>query len=422
MALPRKLKHLNLFNDGNNWQGIVESLTLPKFTRKYEKYRGGGMPGAVDVDLGLDDGALDTEFSIGGTELLLFKQMGKATVDGIQLRFTGSIQRDDTGEVQAVELVVRGRHKEVDSGEWKTGESNTTKVTSTNSYAKLTINCEVLYEVDLINMVEIVDGVRARSADFRETLNPRREKSWHKTTVGEVVKEIAARHKLKMALGKDLSDKPVEHIDQTNESDGSFLMRLARQYGAIASVKNGNLLFIRQGQGKSASGKPLPVITITRKDGDSHRFTLADRGSYTGVIASWLHTREPAKKESTTVKRKRRTAKQKKEPEAKQGDYLVGTDENVLVLNRTYANRGNAERAAKMQWERLQRGVASFSLQLAEGRADLYTEMPVKVSGFKQPIDDAEWTITTLTHTVSPDNGFTTSLELEVRIDDFEME
>ncbi|MDI5405237.1 phage major tail tube protein, partial [Salmonella enterica subsp. enterica serovar Lubbock] len=42
--------------------------------------------------------------------------------------------------------------------EWKTGESNTTKVTSTNSYAKLTINGEVLYEVDLINMVETVDG------------------------------------------------------------------------------------------------------------------------------------------------------------------------------------------------------------------------------------------------------------------------
>ncbi len=79
--------------------------------------------------------------------------------------------------------------------------------------------------------------IRARSADFRETLNTRREKSWHNTTIGEVVKEIAARHKLKMALGKELSDKPVEHIDQTNESDGSFLMRLARQYGAIASVK-----------------------------------------------------------------------------------------------------------------------------------------------------------------------------------------
>ncbi len=159
MALPRKLKHLNLFNDGNNWQGIVESLTLPKFTRKFEKYRGGGMAGSVDVDMGLDDGALDTEFSIGGMESLLFKQMGKAKADAIQLRFTGSIQRDDTGEVQAVELIVRGRHKEIDSGELKTGESNTTKVSSVNSYAKLTINGEVLYEADLINMVEIVDGV-----------------------------------------------------------------------------------------------------------------------------------------------------------------------------------------------------------------------------------------------------------------------
>ncbi|HIC8602021.1 phage late control D family protein [Citrobacter freundii] len=264
--------------------------------------------------------------------------------------------------------------------------------------------------------------IRARSADFRETLNTRREKSWHQTTVGEVVKEIAARHNLKVALGKDLTDKALDHLDQTNESDASFLMKLARQYGAIASVKDGNLLFIRQGQGRTASGKPLPVITITRKAGDGHRFTLADRGAYTGVIASWLHTREPRKKETTSVKRRRKKTTTPKEPEAKQGDYLVGTDENVLVLNRTYANRNNAERAAKMQWERLQRGVASFSLQLAEGRADLYTEMPVKVTGFKQPIDDAEWTITTLTHSVSPDNGFTTSMELEVKIDEFAME
>lgn len=75
-----------------------------------------------------------------------------------------------------------------------------------------------------------------------------------------------------------------------------------------------------------------------------------------------------------------------------------------------------------MQWERLQRGVVSFSLQLAKGRADLYTEMTVKVSGFKQPIDDAEWTITTLTHIAIPDSGFTISLDLAMKIDEFEIE
>ena len=159
MALPRKLKHLNLFNDGNNWQGIVESLTLPKFTRKFEKYRGGGMPGAVDVDMGLDDGALDTEFSIGGTELLLFKQMGKATVDGIQLRFTGSIQRDDTGETVAVEVVMRGRQKEIDTGEGKQGEDTESKISVVCTYFRLTMDGKELVEIDTINMIEKVNGV-----------------------------------------------------------------------------------------------------------------------------------------------------------------------------------------------------------------------------------------------------------------------
>lgn len=52
----------------------------------------------------------------------------------------------------------------------------------------------------------------------------------------------------------------------------------------------------------------------------------------------------------------------------------------------------------------------------------LNTAARLKVSGFKQPIDDAEWTITTLTHSVSADNGFTTILVLEVKIGDLEME
>lgn len=265
--------------------------------------------------------------------------------------------------------------------------------------------------------------VRARSADFRETLNIKRERSWHETTVGAVVNEIATRHKLTAALGKELEAQAVEHFDQTNESDGSFLMRLAKEYGAIAAIKNGNLLFIRQGQGKTASGRPLPVMTITRSVGDGHRFSLADRGAYTGVTASWLHTREPKQKPAVKVKRRRKktASKPTSAPEQKQGDYLVGTDENVLVLTRTYANRANAERAAKTTWERIQRGAASFSIQLAKGRADLFPELPVRVNGFKSQIDEADWIITTVTNNIS-DSGFTTSLELEVKITDLEME
>ncbi len=99
--------------------------------------------------------------------------------------------------------------------------------------------------IDLSQLPAPQITIRARSADFRTTLNIGREKSWHQTTVGDVIREIATRHNLQMAIGQDLSDRPLDHLDQTNESDASFLMKLARQYGAIASVKSGNLLFIR---------------------------------------------------------------------------------------------------------------------------------------------------------------------------------
>lgn len=262
--------------------------------------------------------------------------------------------------------------------------------------------------------------IRARSADFRETLNIRRDQSYHKTTIGGIIKIIAERNKLTPTLNKAISDLTVEHIDQTNESDGNFITRLAKQYGAIAAVKNGNLLFIKQGQAKTTSGKPIPVITIIRSLGDGHQFSMADRGAYTGVVANWLNTRTT---EKPVVKVKRKTARsaKPKQPEEKQGEYLIGTDENVMTLRTTCASKHNAQRAAKSNWERLQRGAAKFSIQLAKGRADLYPEVPVKVIGFKKQIDEADWTLVTVTHSVS-DTGFTTALELEVKIDDLDME
>lgn len=266
--------------------------------------------------------------------------------------------------------------------------------------------------------------IRARSADFRETLNIRRDQSYHKTTIGGIIKTVAERNKLNPTLNKAMADLAVDHIDQTNESDGNFITRLAKQYGAIAAVKNGNLLFIRQGQAKTASGKPIPVMTIFRSLGDGHQFSMADRGAYTGVVANWLNTRtteKPVVKVTRKRKSKATSTAKPKQPEEKQGEYLIGTDENVLTLRTTYASKHNAQRAAKSNWERLQRGAAKFSIQLAKGRADLYPEVPVKVTGFKKQIDEADWTLVTVTHSVS-DSGFTTALELEVKIDDLDME
>ena len=64
MALPRKLKNLNLFNDGVTYIGQVGEVTLPKLTRKMEEWRGGGMNAPIKMDQGME--ALEIEAVCGG--------------------------------------------------------------------------------------------------------------------------------------------------------------------------------------------------------------------------------------------------------------------------------------------------------------------------------------------------------------------
>ncbi|NCG53736.1 phage late control D family protein [Serratia fonticola] len=266
--------------------------------------------------------------------------------------------------------------------------------------------------------------ITARGADFRSTMNLQREQSWHAIKLADLAKAIADRNKLKLSINPSFSTTTIDHSDQTNESDGSYLTRLGKQYGFTPTVKNGTLLLLSPGSNTTASGKQIPTLTITRAVGDSHTFSITDRDAYTGVVAHYLNTRA-AKQENVKVKRKTKKKKVKPgdnpETDKKEGDYLVGDDENTLTLRHTYASKGNAVRAAKSAWERIQRGVAEFSITLAVGRAEICPEYPVKVSGFKKEIDDAEWTITQVTHTVT-DSGFTTALQLEVGLEGVDME
>lgn len=94
---------------------------------------------------------------------------------------------------------------------------------------------------------------------------------------------------------------------------------------------------------------------------------------------------------------------------------MAGEADNVFALTTIFASKAQAMRAAQAKWDKLQRGVAEFSISLAMGRADLYPETPVRVTGFKRVIDEQSWIITKVTHSLS-NSGFTTSLELEVKL------
>lgn len=269
--------------------------------------------------------------------------------------------------------------------------------------------------------------IRARATDLRTGIATQRERSWHKTTVGKIVEAIAKSNSLTPCVSDWLAKRPVEHIDQTNESDANLLTRLAQQHDAIATVKSGRLLFIKAGDAESATGTPFPLVQITRASGDRHRFAVADRNAYTAVKAYW-HNLDKAEKgevvvdENTTFERRKGVTKRGKPTKrshltATQQKATEPSAQNFKVLRHIYATEATALQAAKAAWEKIQRGVAEFSIALDHGRPEIFPELPAKVSGFKPAIDSCAWLISKATHSIT-DGGFTTGIELEMRLED----
>lgn len=167
MAFPTKLKQIIVFNEARAFVAETVSITPPKLTRKMEEYRGGGMNRPVKIDMGGEP--LEMEATYGGPMRAVLLQYGMLNVGGVYQRFAGSFENDETGDVDQIEIITRGRHEEIDMGEWKPGDDSEFKVKSQLSYYKLTLNGVVLIEIDVLGMVEMVGGVD-RMAPHRQAL------------------------------------------------------------------------------------------------------------------------------------------------------------------------------------------------------------------------------------------------------------
>jgi phage protein D len=237
--------------------------------------------------------------------------------------------------------------------------------------------------------------IRARSASMTQGMGERQEKSWHGQTIGAIVAAIAGKHSLKPTAAAALAKIIIPHIDQTHESDMSFLSRLAKRYDAVMTVKDSRLLFMPIGEARTASGQALSVLAIERHSGDQHRYHVAERENYAGVKAFWHSTSK-----------------------AKRNSLIVGgeTTHNIKVLPEIYPTEYEARIAAQSELKRTQRGQATMDYTLALGRPEIFPELPVTVSGFKPEIDETPWLVRRARHSIS-DMGLVTNLELEMRDD-----
>lgn len=232
--------------------------------------------------------------------------------------------------------------------------------------------------------------IRARAADFTSEIRNRRAHSWKNTTLGTVLRDVAGRNGLTPRIAPVLASIALPSINQSRESDIAFLRRLGRENDAVATIKDKHLIFAPKGGGQTSDGKPLPTLTIRRRDGDGHSWQRQKRDGQEGVSASW-HDKKAAQRKTTTV----------------------GKADGAKKLRKVYPDEASARRAAAAESARLKRTPATFDMKLALGRPDAYPETRVSVVGFKDVIDAATWLISEVTHRLDKGGGYRTDLRME---------
>ncbi|NBF04718.1 phage major tail tube protein [Pseudomonas sp. Fl5BN2] len=154
--IPETLANMNLFVDGISFQGDVPSLTLPKLTLKTEEHRVGGMDVPVELDMGMEK--QEAGFTTTGVRRESLKMFGLADGSGFSGVFRGAF-KGLKGKVTPVIVTLRGLLKEVDMGDWKSGDKAEVKHNVALTYYKLEVDGRLIYEIDALGMKRVINGV-----------------------------------------------------------------------------------------------------------------------------------------------------------------------------------------------------------------------------------------------------------------------
>lgn len=226
--------------------------------------------------------------------------------------------------------------------------------------------------------------IKATASNTAPTLQKeQRTKSWHNTTLGAVVQEIAGRHNVVPVIKGELASQQIKHEDQTNESDQAFLTRLAEKFKATIKPADGKLVVVPRGATDNAGS-----VTIRQEEVTNWRATLKNRGAYGGVKAKWL--------DRTVNKEKVVTA-------GESGGALPVFEEKQL-----YKTQAEAQKAAESRLQSLRAGEVRVNITLP-GRPDVNAEGMVTLTGFRGEVDGT-WNVKNVTHDLGS-SGYVTTVE-----------
>jgi phage protein D len=237
--------------------------------------------------------------------------------------------------------------------------------------------------------------LRARAATYSGTpkgkvsMQTQKTRDWAKgTKLGAMVQKMAKENGMEAAVSKSMAGIVLQHHDQTEESDLSFLLRVVKQYDGIVKPAGGKLMVVRRGESKTVSGDDLPAITVNGRDATNWRLTISRRENPGTVVARW-RDKDKSRTEHVTV----------------------GKGDPVRKLRHPFPTKDAAEAAAKAALDKKTRGQHEFSVTMP-GDPDLSAEARLVLEGFRQHVD-GEWLIKRVTHTLDA-SGYRCDVEAEL--------
>ena len=236
--------------------------------------------------------------------------------------------------------------------------------------------------------------IRARAAPYDQSkagktgLQTQKVRSWQAgLTIGAVVKQIASEHNMQGLVAPSLSSIQLPHIDQPDESDINFLLRLAKKYDAVAKPVAGNLIMAKRGEFKSVSGQDLPSVSIDLSEVTTWRMMQSMRESAGTVVAYWHAVKQATRHEVS-----------------------VGSGEPVKRLKQYFPTSDEALAAAKSELDRRRRRMVTFYITMP-GRNDLAAEAEINLTSWRAGIATS-WVCTHVEHFLDS-RGYSCHVEME---------
>lgn len=237
--------------------------------------------------------------------------------------------------------------------------------------------------------------IRGRAAPYEASKNGKTDlqtqktRAWPKgTKLADMVAKIAQEHGMQPAVSQSLQAITLPQFDQTEESDISFLVRVARKLDAAVKPGGGKLVVAKRGEGKTASGADLPAIALAAQSCTRWSLSITARDSE-GTVVAFYHDRAAGRRQSVSA----------------------GSGDPVRRLRHNFPDKASAEKAAQAELDKRDRRKNKLSVSMP-GDPMLSAEAKLLLVGFRAGVP-TEWLVTRVEHRLDTGTGYSCDVECE---------